>query len=378
MSLAVARDNCFCFLSLEYLTDIRYMLSVGFCVPQVLALRLVWRIPLVDFMARNNFRLRGDVGCRECTDSPVGCLREWMWNSAVDCFLRTHWSTIAIVGGYPLYRMHHESALAVNAVAGVDVYTSLWEPAKLGELKASLERILGRGLVELDEHDFGARELGFFASPTYVATDGEASPGTHRRIGASMKDRLDALRFPWAVDPPLRSGEHWNARVVGWYSPQFDRVVIVHMHVHAVRPARAGVPVRSSYAATPVPGPGHGAWLSNGRDWDHQWRGANMLLLCAMAAADCTASSLSYWPGAVDGRASECAGPPITLLALDREVLALARAGQNRRIWRPLTRHCFELLTPRLKLYESRGFWLAPGHHCVAQRCYGGREAPKP
>jgi len=288
--------------------------------------------------------------------------------------------------------MHHESGLAVNAVAGVDVYTSRWEPAQLGELKASLERILGGGLVELDERDFGARELGFPRSgwssssptyaaddgasspptyfPTYVATDGGASPGSRRRIGASMKDRLDALQFPWAVDPPLRG--HSRPRVVGWYSRQFDQVVSVHMHMHAVR-HRAGAPARSTYAATPVPA--HGAWSEGG--WAHPWRGANLLLLCAMAAADCTAASLSYWPGPVDGWASECAGPPITLLALDREVLALARAGQNMRIRRPLTRCCFDLLTPRLKLYESRGFRVTPGRHYIAQRCYGGREAPE-
>ena len=239
--------------------------------------------------------------------------------------------------------------------------------------------------MELDERDFGARELGFprsgwpsyaaddgaSSSPTYVATDDGASPGTRRRIGAPMKDRLEALRFPWAMDPPLRPGGHSRPRVVGWYSRQFDRVVIVHMHMHAARP-RAGAPGRSTYAATPVPA--HGAWSEGG--WAHPWRGANLLLLCAMAAADCTAASLSYWPGPVDGRASECAGPPITLLALDREVLALARVGLNMCIRRPLT-CCFDLLTPRLKMYESRGFRVTPGRHYIAQRCYGGREAPE-
>jgi len=132
-----------------------------------------------------------------------------------------------------------------------------------------------------------------------------------------MKDRLEALRFPWAVDPPPQGGNS-RPRVVGWYSRQFDRVVVVHMHKHAARPG-AG-PARSTYAATPVPA--HGAWSEGG--WSHPWRGANLLLLCAMAAADCTAASLSYWPGPVDGRASKCNGPPITLLALDREVLALS------------------------------------------------------
>jgi len=154
------RHACFGFLSREYLTDVRHMLSVGFSAREVLALRRVWPIPLADFMARNRFRLRGNVPGHPPAQWAGCSLAEWMWNSAVDCFLRTHWATVAIVGGYPLYRMHHASGLAVNAVAGVDVYTYRWEPAQLGELKASLERVLGGGLVELDERDFGARELG--------------------------------------------------------------------------------------------------------------------------------------------------------------------------------------------------------------------------
>jgi len=196
--LAVAWDACFGFLSLEYLTDVRHMLSVGFSAREVLVLRRVRPIPLVDFMARNRFRVRGNVPGHPLAQWAGCSLAEWMWNSAVDCFLRTHWATVAIVGGYPLYRMHHESGLAVNAVAGVDVYTSRWEPAQLGELKASLERILGGGLAELDERDFGARALGFprsgwpsyaaddgaSSSPTYVATDDGASPA---RAAASAR-----------------------------------------------------------------------------------------------------------------------------------------------------------------------------------------------
>jgi len=97
--LAVARDACFGFLSLEYLTDVRHMLSAGFSAREVLALRLVWPIPLADFMARNNFRLRGNIPGHPPAQWAGCSLAEWMWNSAVDCFLRTHWSTVAIVGG---------------------------------------------------------------------------------------------------------------------------------------------------------------------------------------------------------------------------------------------------------------------------------------
>ena len=54
-------------------------------------------------------------------DQLLSCsLAEWMWNSAIDCFLRTNWATVAVISGYPLYRMHHQSpGAAVNMLAEV-------------------------------------------------------------------------------------------------------------------------------------------------------------------------------------------------------------------------------------------------------------------
>ena len=361
-TLARARDACFAFLALENLADVRQLLADGFTTRDVLALRLVWLLPLADFMAHNAFPLRCAVPGCQSAQLPGCSLAEWMWNSAVDCFLRNNWVTVAIVGSYPLYLMHHQSpGVAVNMLAGVDVYTSLWDPAQLPALKASFERVLGSRLDELDPADFGARADREGDSPVYIATDGGASQATRLRVGGTKKERLDALRFVWAVDPPLR--QRSRPHILGWRCARLDRVVVVHLHHHT------RVPGRSTYAATPVPGPDTGAW--DGGHWAHAPADPNMLLACVMDAGAFTTASLAYWPGPVGGRASPCAGPPITLLALDADLLALARGGRNMCFCTPLTRCHIDLTTPRQRLYEARGFRLAPGWHYVAHRRFG-------
>jgi len=100
--------------------------------------------------------------------------------------------------------------------------------------------------------DFGARADRPGDSAVYLATDGGASRGTRLRVGANKKERLDALRFVWTADPPLRQSS--RPHVVGWRCARFDRVVVGRGAVHgsAHKRQRAVVELRKPLA-TPRP-----------------------------------------------------------------------------------------------------------------------------